>query len=51
MEKVKLSLKNSLNSSYQAELVSIDPLRWNSVIIVALEKVEVENEKENQSDN
>ncbi len=29
---------------YQAELVSVDPLRWNSVIIVALEKVEVANE-------
>lgn len=27
---------------YQAELVSADPSRWNSVIIVALEKVELE---------
>ena len=24
---------------YQAELVSINPLKWNSVILVALEKV------------
>lgn len=27
---------------YQAELVSTDPRHWNSVIIVAMEKVELE---------
>lgn len=26
---------------YQAELVSTDPTRWNSVILVAMEKVEL----------
>ncbi len=26
---------------YQAELVSVDPLKWNSVIYVALESVEL----------
>lgn len=30
---------------YQAELVSVEPLQWNSVIFVALEKVELENDR------
>ena len=29
---------------YQAELVSVDPARWNSVILVALEKVIIDGD-------
>ena len=39
IQALRLPKRGIYGKVYQAELVSIDPIKWNSVIVVALEKV------------
>ena len=39
IQALRLPKRGIYGKVYQAELVSCDPTRWNSVILVALEKV------------
>ena len=44
IQALRLPKRGIYGKVYQAELVSVDPARWTSVILVALEKVVIDGD-------